>query len=83
MRRSLDSIVTGTTNKILDYVRNGRSSIITLSTASSMHYQTTKGAKKHPASCKSARLHFISLAGLARYTEPRWNTVVAQESSPI
>ena len=35
------------------------------------------------ASCKSAWVQFISLAGLAKYTEPRSNTVVSQESAPI
>ena len=33
-----------------------------------MNYETTKGAKKHPALFKSAWLQFISLAGLAKYT---------------
>ena len=48
-----------------------------------MNYQNNEGAKKHPALCKSAWLQQCnSLAGLATYTEPQFNTVVAQESSP-
>ena len=39
--------------------------------------QQRKGAKKRPALHKSAWLQFISLAGLAKHTEPRSNTVVA------
>ena len=35
-----------------------------------MNYQATKGAKKHSTLCKSVRLQFISLDGLAKYTEP-------------
>ena len=38
------------------------------SIVSGMNYETTKGAKKHPALFKSAWLQFISLAGLAKYT---------------
>ena len=52
------------------------------SIASRMNDQTTKGAKKHPALRKSARLQITSLAVFVKYAEPQSNTVVARERAP-
>ena len=57
--------------------------VLRRSIVSRMDYQATRGGGEHPALYKSAWVQFISLAGLAKYTEPRSNTVEAQESSPL